>query len=99
MLVRLVNSLFLILRLKRRVATGAFSRGLCQYVKSIVGVDISQNAVDEYNRRVTNQGLLPEEMKAVCATLKGTDDELDGMKFDVVAVNTVFAPYAITPVF
>lgn len=65
---------------------GAFSRELCQYVKSIVGVDISPNAVDEYNRRVSNQGITPEEMKAVCTTLKGTDDELDGTKFDVVAV-------------
>lgn len=42
--------------------------------------------VDHYNLRVQNQGLLPEEMKAVCIDLKGRDDELDGAKFDVIVV-------------
>ena len=34
-------------------------------MKSIVGVDISQGAVDQYNAQASNQGLAPEEMKAV----------------------------------
>ena len=42
--------------------------------------------VDRYNHRVSNQGILPEEMRAVCAELKGTDGELDDLKFDVITV-------------
>jgi hypothetical protein len=58
------------------------------HVKSIVGVDISQGAVDLYNEAVSNQGLSPDEMRAVCAELKGEAGELDDLKFDVVAVST-----------
>ncbi|TCD63972.1 deoxycytidyl transferase [Steccherinum ochraceum] len=63
---------------------GLTSRELAPYVKSIVGVDISQGMVDLFNRRVANQGILPEEMKAVKVELKGEEGELDGQKFDVV---------------
>ncbi|KAI0318506.1 S-adenosyl-L-methionine-dependent methyltransferase [Amylostereum chailletii] len=63
---------------------GMFSRQLAPYSKSIVGIDISQNAVNEYNRRVGNQGLIPEEMQAIRVELKGEEGELDGRKFDVV---------------
>jgi hypothetical protein len=42
--------------------------------------------VDRYNLSVSNQGILPEEMRAVCAELKGRDEELDGLKFDVITV-------------
>jgi len=52
-----------------------------------VGVDISQGAVDVYNEAVSNQGLSPDEMRAVCAELKGEAGELDDLKFDVVAVS------------
>jgi len=52
-----------------------------------VGVDISQGAVDIYNETVSNQGLSPDEMRAVCAELKGEAGELDDLKFDVVAVS------------
>lgn len=43
--------------------------------------------VDYYNQRVSFQGIPPEEMKAVCIQLKGEDQELDGQKFDIVAVS------------
>lgn len=38
--------------------------------------------------RVSNQGIPPEEMSAVCAELKGQEGELDGLKFDVVVVRS-----------
>lgn len=65
---------------------GLISKELAPYAKSIVGVDISQGVVDRYNLGVSNQGILPEEMRAVCAELKGRDEELDGLKFDVITV-------------
>lgn len=63
---------------------GLTSRELCPYVKSVVGVDISQGMVDRYNLRVANQGIPPEEMKAVKVELKGDGTELDGAKFDII---------------
>lgn len=70
---------------------GLVSQALAPSCKKIVGVDISQGMVDWYNTRVANQGLDPEEMKAVCVELKGErqPDELDGVKFDVVIVSRV----------
>ncbi|TBU29336.1 S-adenosyl-L-methionine-dependent methyltransferase [Dichomitus squalens] len=64
--------------------TGNVSRQLCQYVKAVVGVDISEASVDRYNAQAANQGLEPDEMRAVCAELKGEPGELDGLKFDIV---------------
>lgn len=43
--------------------------------------------VDHYNQKVSDQGILPEEMKAVCTELKGGEEELDGLKFDVITVS------------
>lgn len=42
--------------------------------------------VDQYNLSVSNQGIPPEEMRAVCCDLTVAPDQLDGMKFDVVVV-------------
>lgn len=44
--------------------------------------------VDVFNTRVTNQGIDADEMKAVCVDLKGTEDELEGVKFDVALVSS-----------
>nr|VWO98244.1 Beta-glucosidase (EC [Ganoderma boninense] len=63
---------------------GNVSQTLCQYVKSVVGVDISQASVDRFNTQAANQGLEPDEMRAVCAELKGEPDELDRLKFDMI---------------
>ena len=68
------------------LTSGLISKELAPYAKSIVGVDISQGVVDRYNLSVSNQGIPPEEMRAVCAELKGGDEELDGLKFDVITV-------------
>ncbi|KAI0657185.1 S-adenosyl-L-methionine-dependent methyltransferase [Cubamyces menziesii] len=64
--------------------TGMLSQALCPYVKSIVGVDISPASVEQYNIQAANQGLTPEEMKAVCIELKGEPGELGDARFDLV---------------
>ncbi|KAF8162776.1 S-adenosyl-L-methionine-dependent methyltransferase [Crassisporium funariophilum] len=67
--------------------TGLVSRELAPHTHSIVGVDISQAMVDRYNQTVSNQGISPEEMRAVCKDLKGQDNELEelgGEHFHVI---------------
>lgn len=70
-------------------SAGLVSRELAPLCKKIVGVDISQGMVDVYNTRVANQGIDTEEMKAVCVELNGSEDELDGVKFDVALVRFI----------
>lgn len=55
-------------------------------MKSVVGVDISQDMVDHYNLLVENQGIPYEEMKAVRAELERNDTVLEGRKFDIIVV-------------
>jgi hypothetical protein len=43
--------------------------------------------IDQYNQSVVNQGIPPEEMRAVCCDLTAAPDQLDGLKFDVVVVS------------
>ena len=43
--------------------------------------------VDQFNKRVENQGIPPEEMQAVCVELKGEPGELDDERFDVIVVS------------
>ncbi|KAG6828358.1 hypothetical protein H0H92_008246 [Tricholoma furcatifolium] len=64
--------------------TGLVSRELAPYSKRIIGVDISQGVVDQFNLRVSNQGIPAEEMQAIRAELKGEPGELEDEKFDVV---------------
>ncbi|KAL0947659.1 hypothetical protein HGRIS_013746 [Hohenbuehelia grisea] len=63
---------------------GMVSQRLASHCRSIIGVDVSQGMVTAFNKRVDNQGIPPEEMHAVCTRLRGTDDELEGRRFDVV---------------
>ena len=70
--------------------SGNVSRYLCQHVKTIVGVDISQAAVNRYNAQAANQGLEPDEMRAICVDLQGELGELDGLKFDIVVVRALY---------
>ncbi|KAG6898456.1 hypothetical protein C0993_006790 [Termitomyces sp. T159_Od127] len=67
--------------------TGLVSRELAPYTKRIVGVDISQGMVDQFNTRVRNQGIPPEEMQAFRAELRGEAGELGDEKFDVLIVS------------
>jgi ubiquinone/menaquinone biosynthesis C-methylase UbiE len=64
-----------------RFYLGLVSKQLAPFCKHIVGVDISQGMVDQYNKRTENQN-----MKAMCAELKGEPGELDDEKFDVIVV-------------
>ncbi|KZS98852.1 S-adenosyl-L-methionine-dependent methyltransferase [Sistotremastrum niveocremeum HHB9708] len=57
---------------------------LAPHCKSVLGVDISQGQVDEFNRRVENQGILPEEMKAIRGDLNGLGDIVGDIKFDLI---------------
>ena len=77
------------------ICAGLLSRELCPYVKSVVGVDISQGVVDFFNLRASNQGLAPEEMKAVCVDLKREDHELRETKFNVIIVRRPYDLYSI----
>jgi len=43
-----------------------------------------------YNKRMWDQGIPPEDMRAVCTELKGTAEELDGMKFDVIVCASAY---------
>lgn len=70
--------------------TGLISRELAPYAKSILGVDISQKMVDQYNHRVHNQGIPSEEMHAICAILDGRESELDGKRFDVIVCASAY---------
>ncbi|KAK0210155.1 S-adenosyl-L-methionine-dependent methyltransferase [Desarmillaria ectypa] len=69
---------------------GLMSRQFVPYCKSIVGIDISQGMVDQYNTRVHNQGIPPEDMRALCIELKGEEGELDGSKFDIVLCSMAY---------
>jgi hypothetical protein len=42
--------------------------------------------IDQFNLRVSNQGIPQEEMQGFSIDLKGQEGELDGMKFDVIVV-------------
>lgn len=66
-------------------------------MKSVVGVDISRASVDYYNTQASNQGLEPDEMRAVCTELKGESGELDETKFNIVVVSRVVTPSPYLP--
>jgi hypothetical protein len=51
--------------------------------------------VENFSKRISDNGISPEEMSVVCADLKGEESELDGEKFDVVVVR-VFILFALT---
>ena len=68
------------------------SENLWPHVKSILGVDISQNSVDRYNALAAMLGCAPEEMHAICKELKGEPGELNGAQFDLIVVRAVLSP-------
>ncbi|KAF7298439.1 Methyltransf-11 domain-containing protein [Mycena kentingensis (nom. inval.)] len=69
---------------------GLISRGLAPHCGSIVAVDNNQASVDDFARRIHNQGIPSEEMRVVCALLDGNESELDGQKFDVVVCSAAY---------
>jgi len=72
--------------------TGLISRGLVPNVKYIVGVDISQGMVDQYNQRVEkdSENIPAHKMKVIRAELNGESSELDGAKFDLAICSMAF---------
>ncbi|KIL61165.1 hypothetical protein M378DRAFT_180178 [Amanita muscaria Koide BX008] len=70
--------------------TGLISKHLVPHVKTIVGVDISQGMVDQYNLRVQRESIPAEKMRAVRAELEGKAGELDDMKFDVIVCSAAY---------
>ncbi|RXW21817.1 hypothetical protein EST38_g4043 [Candolleomyces aberdarensis] len=73
---------------------GLLSQHLAPYAKSIVGVDISQGMVDLYNASAVNQGLLPEELRAVCVDILSEglreDDPFGSQRFDLVVCASAY---------
>jgi len=67
---------------------GLVAKELAAFCKHLVGVDISQGMVDQFNKRADNQ-----KMHAVCVELKGEPGELGNEKFDVIVVRTI--PFSI----
>ncbi|KAG8966335.1 hypothetical protein FRC03_012132 [Tulasnella sp. 419] len=65
-------------------ACGLISQQLAPYCKEILGVDISDNMVAQFNLKVSNQGIPADEMQAIKLEIRGDPDELDGKKFDVI---------------
>ncbi|KAH8597863.1 S-adenosyl-L-methionine-dependent methyltransferase [Bisporella sp. PMI_857] len=49
--------------------TGLVSRALAPYVTQCIGIDLSENMVNEYNTGAMNQGIPEEEMHAVVGNL------------------------------
>jgi len=52
---------------------GMISRGLAPYVKEVIGMDISEKMVEEYNQQVYNQGIPRSEMHAILCDICGVD--------------------------
>ncbi|KAJ7281840.1 S-adenosyl-L-methionine-dependent methyltransferase [Mycena rebaudengoi] len=46
--------------------------------------------VENFSKRISDNGISPEEMSVVCADLKGEESELDGEKFDVVVCSAAY---------
>ncbi|KAF7359141.1 Methyltransf-25 domain-containing protein [Mycena sanguinolenta] len=70
--------------------TGIVARGIAPHCKTLLGVDISQGMVDEFNKGAENHGISTEKMRAVRMELKGEDTELEGIKFDVVMCSLAY---------
>ncbi|KAF8528236.1 hypothetical protein BU17DRAFT_81492 [Hysterangium stoloniferum] len=73
---------------------GAISQRLAPHCKRIVGVDTNPAAVEQYNSRVINQGISPEEMLAVCSSLHEVHKDVPKNSYDVIVVSipTSLAP-------
>ncbi|KAL0947681.1 hypothetical protein HGRIS_013769 [Hohenbuehelia grisea] len=65
--------------------TGLIAQHLSEHCKSILGVDISQGMVDEFNRLAESLKIPRDKMSAIRTTLTGAEGELEGRKFDVIA--------------
>ena len=76
----------LLFKVAHYASLGLISRRLIPHVKQIVGVDVSEAMVAQFNEVAAKEGIPVEKMRAVCEELKGEDRELDNQKFDVIVV-------------
>ncbi|KAG9010515.1 hypothetical protein FRB94_010281 [Tulasnella sp. JGI-2019a] len=58
---------------------------LASHTKEVIGVDVSENMVMQYNTKVANQGIPPTEMYAIRSTLDGSElHNLRAKQIDVI---------------
>ncbi|KAF9059696.1 S-adenosyl-L-methionine-dependent methyltransferase [Rhodocollybia butyracea] len=69
--------------------TGLTTRSYAPYVKSVLGVDISQKMLDQFTKQAEEKGLA-DKMTCVCTELKGAKGELDGLKFDIITCSMAY---------
>ena len=74
------------MNLKAHNRLGLVSGNLAPYVKSILGVDISQGVVDLFNKRFVDKDADQKRFRAIRAELKGEEGELDNERFHVIIV-------------
>ncbi|CAG8537868.1 3579_t:CDS:2 [Ambispora gerdemannii] len=72
--------------------TGLISQFLLPYVHSILGVDTSQGMVNVYNQKSWRQGLIKDEMQAICVDLLNEEgeDPLNGRRFDLIVCSSSY---------
>lgn len=65
---------------------GTVSKELAPHVKSILGVDISQRGIEQYNENFKDD----EKASGICVELKGEEGELSDARFDMIFVSPVY---------
>ncbi|KAF9063703.1 S-adenosyl-L-methionine-dependent methyltransferase [Rhodocollybia butyracea] len=69
--------------------TGLTTRSYAPYVKSVLGVDISQKMLDKFMKQAEEKGFA-DKVTCVCTELKGAEGELDGLKFDIITCSMAY---------
>ncbi|KIK59067.1 hypothetical protein GYMLUDRAFT_227463 [Collybiopsis luxurians FD-317 M1] len=75
--------------------TGLTTRSYVPYVKSVLGVDISQRMLDQYTKQAIEKGFA-DKMSCICTELKGAEGELDGAQFDVITCSMAYHHFGST---
>ncbi|KAJ3573307.1 hypothetical protein NP233_g2505 [Leucocoprinus birnbaumii] len=70
-------------------ACGRVSLEMVPYVKSILGVDISERMVARFNENLSGTNA-----SATCIELKGEEGELSGAKFDIIFCSSAYHHFA-----
>ncbi|EAU86466.2 hypothetical protein CC1G_11774 [Coprinopsis cinerea okayama7 len=81
--------------------SGLIAAGILPHVKSVVGVDISDEAIKMLNEKAEQDGT-PDRFKGVCANIESDKDALQGQTFDLIYCSSAYHhfenPSAITKV-
>jgi 2-polyprenyl-3-methyl-5-hydroxy-6-metoxy-1,4-benzoquinol methylase len=70
---------------------GLVSQHIAPHSKSLLGVDISQAMVNQFQKKAEKGS---GNMRAAVVELRGVEGELDGAKFDVIIVSHLFFPFS-----